>query len=219
MGIYRIKISELPLSSNLDGLYTIGYTTINGANVSVKVSLAYLKIAADKVAAAETAATAANAAAQDANAKAQLAGAKAGEANTAAANANEKAQTAQATIDRMEELADNIVAGVKLTPQEMILEYPNVVTMQDTSSHQIKCKLLPENTGRNVLFLGDNNAVSVMPDGSFVVKQPGVGKIFIIPTENTSIYKIIEIKVVEAILRKASLNSLRILGNGNLKFI
>jgi hypothetical protein len=218
MGIYRIKISSLPLSSNLDGLYTIGYKSVNGTNESVKVSLEYLKIATDKVAAAETAAIAANAAAQEANAKAQLAAAKAGEANTAAANANEKAQTAQDTINQMEELADSIVAGTKLTPQEMVLDYPRVVTLRNTEPLRINYTLLPANTGKNVLFIGDDNAVSVMPDGSFTINKPGISSIHVIPTENTSLYKTIQITVVEASLRKVTAGSLRLMGNGNLIF-
>ena len=217
MGIYRIKISQLPQSSSLDDLYTIGYRTVNGKNESVKVSLAYLKVSADKVNAAEAAAIAANSAAQEANAKAQLAEAKAGEANTAAINANEKAQTAQATIDRMEGLADDIVAEVKLTPQKIVLYYPRVINMRNTEPLRIDYTLLPEYTGRNVLFLGDNNAVTILPDGGLIVNKPGISRIFVIPTENTSIYKAIEIKVVEPALRKVSANSLRFMGNGNLR--
>jgi hypothetical protein len=218
MAILKIKISELPAAASLEGLYTIGYTNVSGKNASVKVSLAYLKIATDKVAAAETAAVAANAAAQEANAKAQLASAKAGEANTAAANADEKAQNAQEAIEIMKELADSIVAGVKLTPQEMVLDYPRVVTLRNTEPLKINYTLLPENTGKNVLFLGDDNAVSVMPDGGFIVKKPGISKIHVIPTENTSIYKTIQITVVEAGLRKVDAGSLRLMGNGNLRF-
>jgi hypothetical protein len=218
MGIYRIKISQLPLSNALDNLYTIGYTTIDGKNKSVKVSLAYLKVSADKVNAAEAAAISANAAAQEANAKAQLAEAKAGEANTAATNANEKAQTAQDVINRMEELADNIVADVKLTPQEIILDYPRVVNIRNTEPLKINYTLLPANTGKNVLFVGDNNVVSVMPDGSLIVNKTGISKIHVIPTENTSIYKTIQITVVEPNLRMVTAGSLRFMGNGNLRF-
>jgi hypothetical protein len=218
MGIYRIKISQLPLSNSLDNLYTIGYTTINGKNESVKVSLAYLKVSADKVAAAEAAAIAANAAAGSANAKAQLAEAKAGEANTAAATANEKAQTAQDTISKMEELAENIVAGVKLTPQEIVLDYPHVINIRNAEPLKISYTLLPANTGKNVLFFGDDNAVSVMPDGSLIINKTGISKIHVIPTENTEIYKTIQIKVVEPVLRKVTDGSLRFMGNGNLRF-
>jgi hypothetical protein len=217
MGIYKMKISQLPLCSTLDNLYTIGYATVDGKNESVKVSLAYLKVSADKVNAAEAAAIAANSAAQEANAKAQLAGEKAGEANAAAINANDKVQTAQSVIDRMEELADSIVAEVKLTPQKMVLDYPRVINMRNTEPLKINYTLFPEYTGRNVLFLGDNNAVSVMPDGGLIVNKPGISRIFVIPTENTSIYKTIEIKVVELALRKVSANSLRFMGNGNLR--
>ena len=54
MGVKKIKISALPLADTLVGLYTIG---VNALNKSVKVSLEFLKTAADK---ANDAATAAN---------------------------------------------------------------------------------------------------------------------------------------------------------------
>lgn len=71
MGVKKIKISALPLADTLVGLYTIG---VNALNKSVKVSLEFLKTAADK---ANDAATAAN------------------KAKTAAETATEAAKTPQ----------------------------------------------------------------------------------------------------------------------------
>ncbi|MDR0429887.1 MAG: hypothetical protein LBH58_05345, partial [Tannerellaceae bacterium] len=73
-------------------------------------------------------------------------------------------------------------------------------------------------TGRNVLFLGDDNAVLVLPNGEFTINKPGVSRIHAIPTENTLIYQTIQITVVAAGLRKTKANSIRLMGNGNLRF-
>ena len=43
MAIKKKKISELTLSDNLKGLYTIGVKLINGVQTSVKVSLEYIR--------------------------------------------------------------------------------------------------------------------------------------------------------------------------------
>jgi hypothetical protein len=226
MAIKKIKISALPLAESLIGLFTIG---VDALNRSVKVSLEFLKTAATNATDAATAATnaansagqaasAANVAATNANTKASLADSKASEANEAAALANEKATDANDTIIRMEELSDSLVGQYKLIPTGIELEYPETITYRNNVPGKVGYTLLPENTGRNVLFLGDDKAVSVMPDGSFVVNRPGTSRIFVIPTENTTIYKTIEINVLEPALRKVSANALRFMGNGCLRF-
>lgn len=92
MGLKRIKISELTLSDNLKGLYTIGVKLINGVQTSVKVSLEHIQTAyenaVDATKKAETAANDANTAAGSANRAASSANSAATKANTAASNAD-----------------------------------------------------------------------------------------------------------------------------------
>lgn len=274
MGVKKIKISALPLSDTLVGLYTIG---VNALNKSVKVSLEFLKTAADKAndaataankakTAAETAteaaktatknantateaantaaknatdkATAADTAAKNANTKADAADKAAGAATTAANTANSKAaladqkataadnaanlagetaEEARATIVRLEELEESLVGQYKMIPTGMNLDYPPRITFRNTVPRRITYELLPTNTGRNVLFLGDDNAVSVQPDGSLTVNRTGISKIHVIPTENTSIYRTIQITVAEPELRRVKSNSLRLMGNGSFR--
>ena len=271
MGVKKIKISALPLADTLVGLYTIG---VNALNKSVKVSLEFLKTAADKAndaataanKAAETAteaaktatknantateaantaaknatdkATAADTAAKNANTKADAADKAAGAATTAANTANSKAaladqkataadnaanlagetaEEARATIVRLEELEESLVGQYKMIPTGMNLDYPPRITFRNTVPRRITYELLPTNTGRNVLFLGDDNAVSVQPDGSLTVNRTGISKIHVIPTENTSIYRTIQITVAEPELRRVKSNSLRLMGNGSFR--
>jgi chemotaxis protein histidine kinase CheA len=274
MGVKKIKISALPLADTLVGLYTIG---VNALNKSVKVSLEFLKTAADKAndaataankakTAAETAteaaktatknantateaantaaknatdkATAADTAAKNANTKADTADKAAGAATTAANTANSKAaladqkataadnaanlagetaEEARATIVRLEELEESLVGQYKMIPTGMNLDYPPRITFRNTVPRRITYELLPTNTGRNVLFLGDDNAVSVQPDGSLTVNRTGISKIHVIPTENTSIYRTIQITVAEPELRRVKSNSLRLMGNGSFR--
>lgn len=225
MGIKKIKISKLPLAESLVGLYTIG---VDALNKSVKVGLEFVKTAADradtsatnadkKATAADSAAGAANTAANNANAKAELAENKAAAANSAATLADQKAAEANATIVRLEELEASLVGQYKMVPTGMTLSYTARVTRRNTVPGQIKYELLPTNTGRNVLFLGDDNAVAVQPNGSFMAQKAGISKIHVIPTENTTIYKTIQITVVEPGLRKIKSNSLRLMSNGNFR--
>ena len=239
MGVKKIKISALPLADTLVGLYTIG---VNALNKSVKVSLEFLKTAADKANDAATAANkaktaaetateaaktatknantateAANTAAKNATDKAALAAQKATAADNAANLAGETAEEARATIVRLEELEESLVGQYKMIPTGMNLDYPPRITFRNTVPRRITYELLPTNTGRNVLFLGDDNAVSVQPDGSLTVNRTGISKIHVIPTENTSIYRTIQITVAEPELRRVKSNSLRLMGNGSFR--
>jgi hypothetical protein len=90
MAIKKKKISELTLSDNLKGLYTIGVKLINGVQTSVKVSLEYIQTAYENAVKAAT----------NANEKAQ-------KAETAANNANTQANRAKEQADNPPKMGEN----------------------------------------------------------------------------------------------------------------
>lgn len=262
MAIKKKKISELTLSDNLKGLYTIGVKLINGVQTSVKVSLEYIqtayenavkatnsaneaaKSANNAASSANTATSNANLATQkantaatnadnarkgleeiksatesataNANAKANEAHEKAEEANTAKDNANEATGDARVVIARLEELEESLISKYKLIPTSMKLNYPKKVTYRNTQPFKVEVELLPVDTGRNVLFLGDDRAVSITPDGVFMINGVGMSKIHVIPTENTGIYQTIQIEVQEPGIRLTSGNGMRLSGSGGI---
>ena len=172
-----------------------------------------------KAGAADRAAASATAAANNANSKADLADGKAGAAQEAAKTAADTAEQARATIARLEELEKSLVGQYKMIPTGMTLNYPRRVTLGNSALLRIAYELLPSDTGRNVLFLGDNGAVSVLPDGGITVNRAGTSVIHVIPTENTSIYQTIRITVTAPALRKAAASSLRLLSGGRLRLL
>lgn len=206
-------------------------TATKNANTATEAANTAAKNATDKATAADTAAKNANTkadaadkaagaattAASTANSKAALADQKATAADNAANLAGETAEEARATIVRLEELEESLVGQYKMIPTGMNLDYPPRITFRNTVPRRITYELLPTNTGRNVLFLGDDNAVSVQPDGSLTVNRTGISKIHVIPTENTSIYRTIQITVAEPELRRVKSNSLRLMGNGSFR--
>lgn len=206
-------------------------TATKNANTATEAANTAAKNATDKATAADTAAKNANTkadaadkaagaattAANTANSKAALADQKATAADNAANLAGETAEEARATIVRLEELEKSLVGQYKMIPTGMNLDYPPRITFRNTVPRRITYELLPTNTGRNVLFLGDDNAVSVQPDGSLTVNRTGISKIHVIPTENTSIYRTIQITVAEPELRRVKSNSLRLMGNGSFR--
>lgn len=241
MAIKKKKISELTLSDNLKGLYTIGVKLINGVQTSVKVSLEYIQTAyenavkatnsaneaaksANNAASSANTATsnankateAAKTATNNANAKANEAHEKAEEANTAKDNANEATGDARVVIARLEELEESLISKYKLIPTSMKLNYPKKVTYRNTQPFKVEVELLPVDTGRNVLFLGDDRAVSITPDGVFMINGVGMSKIHVIPTENTGIYQTIQIEVQEPGIRFTSGKGMRLSGSGGI---
>lgn len=206
-------------------------TATKNANTATEAANTAAKNATDKATAADTAAKNANTkadaadkaagaattAANTANSKAALADQKATAADNAANLAGETAEEARATIVRLEELEESLVGQYKMIPTGMNLDYPPRITFRNTVPRRITYELLPTNTGRNVLFLGDDNAVSVQPDGSLTVNRTGISKIHVIPSENTSIYRTIQITVAEPELRRVKSNSLRLMGNGSFR--
>ena len=206
-------------------------TATKNANTATEAANTAAKNATDKATAADTAAKNANTkadaadkaagaatpAANTAKSNAALAAHKATAADNAANLAGETAEEARATIVRLEELEESLVGQYKMIPTGMNLDYPPRITFRNTVPRRITYELLPTNTGRNVLFLGDDNAVSVQPDGSLTVNRTGISKIHVIPTENTSIYRTIQITVAEPELRRVKSNSLRLMGNGSFR--
>lgn len=187
------------------------------ATAAAKKATDAANLANQKAGAADSAAGNAVSATNNANAKANEAEVKAGLANTAANNANEAIGDARTVIARLEDLEDTLVSKYKLVPTSMLLTYPKKVTMRNPQAFKIQFELLPINTGRNVLFLGDDRAVTVSPDGSFTIKEVGMSKIHVIPTENTALYQTIQISVEEPGMRFTSGRGIRFSGSGGIK--
>lgn len=93
---------------------------------------------------------------------------------------------------------------------------PEKVTYRNTQPFKVEVELLPVDTGRNVLFLGDDRAVSITPDGVFMINGVGMSKIHVIPTENTGIYQTIQIEVQEPGIRFTSGKGMRLSGSGGI---
>ena len=139
----------------------------------------------------------ANTAAGNANTQAAAASAAAAAANTAASEAQTaKEETISATelCQALIEAASQ-VTSLGLLPTGMTVEYPEELTLGNLAEIFIRAKLQPEYSLPNIMYLGDNNAVSVAPDGRITINHEGVSVIHVIPTGNTQLYKTISIKV------------------------
>ena len=215
------KISELPECTTFKGLWTIG---VNALNKSVKVSLEYIQAVVDGMKSATKDATdatsAANSAAQAADNAAQRTQAATTAANTATANANNAAAEANAAKEDCEEViaAAAELEPLNLVPTAMAVEYPSHLLVGNMAENFIRATLAPASVKPNVLFLGDDKAVSVTPDGRITILAAGTSIIHVIPTCNVALYKTIQIKVSKPTVRLVTLSSIRLTANGNFRF-
>lgn len=217
----RIRISELPECTSFKGLWTIG---VDIFNKSVKVSLEYIQSVVDGMKSATKdatdAANSANSASQTANNAAQMAQNATSAANTATKDAE---NAAAAAIDAKENCEEVIAAAgelepLNLVPTAMTVEYPSNLLVGNMAENFIRATLSPASIKPNVLFLGDNKAVSVTPDGRITILVSGVSIIHVIPTCNVALYKTIQIKVSKPTIRLVTLSSIRLTANGNFRF-
>lgn len=217
----RIRISELPECTSFKGLWTIG---VDIFNKSVKVSLEYIQSVVDGMKSATKdatdAANSANSASQTANNAAQIAQNATSAANTATKDAE---NAAAAAIDAKENCEEVIAAAgelepLNLVPTAMKVEYPSNLLVGNMAENFIRATLAPASIKPNVLFLGDNKAVSVTPDGRITILASGVSIIHVIPTCNVALYKTIQIKVSKPTIRLVTLSSIRLTANGNFRF-
>ena len=162
------KISELPECTSFKGLWTIG---VDIFNKSVKVSLEYIQSVVEGMKAATKDATDVTDAASKSAQSAINAAQKAQEATTAANTATTNASNATAAAIEAKEDCEEVIAAaaelepLNLVPTAMTVEYPSRLLVGNMAENFIRATLTPASVKPNVLFLGDDKAVSVTPDG------------------------------------------------------
>lgn len=181
-------------------------------------------------------------AAKAANEAAQTALNNANSAHIAAGNADNKAAAASAVTEAVNAVLSQVETAVEdaqdaaeqcrqvvasasqveslgLIPTGMSVDYPDTITLGNPMERYIKPKFTPNHIIPNVIYLGDDEAVSVAPNGLITVNGEGESVVHVVPTNKTSLYKTIRIKVKRAGLRLVNVRtSLRLTANGNIRF-
>lgn len=177
---------------------------------------------------------------EDAVRNAALALAAANDANTAAGNATTAAERAndarvlimsvldeaETTIQECEGVIDQAreviaaaseVEGLGLIPTGLEVSYPAHITLGNKSELRIGAKLTPSIVQQNIIFIADNDAVSVGHDGTIHVNKVGKSIVHIIPTMKTAIARSVMIEVVMPSIRKVTASSMRLDSSGNIR--
>lgn len=166
---------------------------------------------------ATNAATKASSAADTANKEASSVNAAKSEALAAAARASSTATTAGAEIEKMKQLQESISGAASLAPTRMELTYTKRITQRNPYVQRIVAKMFPSYSLQNVLFLGDDVAVSVDPAGVVTPLKIGTSRIHVIPTQATHLYKTINVTVQAPSVRLTGGGKIRIDSKGRIR--
>lgn len=165
---------------------------------------------------ATNAATKASSAADTANKEASSVNAAKSEALAAAARASSTATTAEAEIEKMKQLQESISGAASLAPTRMELTYTKRITQRNPYVQRIVAKMFPSYSLQNVLFLGDDVAVSVDPAGIVTPLKIGTSRIHVIPTQATHLYKTINVTVQAPSVRLTGGGKIRVDSKGRI---
>lgn len=166
---------------------------------------------------ATNAATKASSAADTANKEASSVNAAKSEALAAAARASSTATTAEAEIEKMKQLQESISGAASLAPTRMELTYTKCITQRNPYVQRIVAKMFPSYSLQNVLFLGDDVAVSVDPAGVITPLKIGTSRIHVIPTQATHLYKTINVEVQAPSVRLTGGGKIRVDSKGRIR--
>ena len=166
---------------------------------------------------ATNAATKASSAADTANKEASSVNAAKSEALAAAARASSTATTAEAEIEKMKQLQESISGAASLAPTRMELTYTKRISQRNPYVQRIVAKMFPSYSLQNVLFLGDDVAVSVDPAGIVTPLKIGTSRIHVIPTQATHLYKTINVTVQAPSVRLTGGGKIRVDSKGRIR--
>lgn len=166
---------------------------------------------------ATNAATKASSAADTANKEASSVNAAKSEALAAAARASSTATTAETEIEKMKQLQESISGAASLAPTRMELTYTKRITQRNPYVQRVVAKMFPSYSLQNVLFLGDDVAVSVDPAGVVTPLKIGTSRIHVIPTQATHLYKTINVTVQAPSVRLTGGGKIRVDSKGRIR--
>lgn len=154
---------------------------------------------------------------QEANGVISSTNAAKSEALAAAARASSTATTAEVEIEKMKQLQESISGAASLAPTRMELTYTKRITQRNPYVQRIVAKMFPSYSLQNVLFLGDDVAVSVDPAGVVTPLKIGTSRIHVIPTQATHLYKTINVTVQAPSVRLTGGGKIRIDSKGRIR--
>ena len=167
---------------------------------------------------ANTAAEAANLSKQEADKATEESKKATAAAQAATSEAQEATESAREATTAADDATASLVAFLgSILPTALSVEELPRLTVGNVYPVRIKAVLSPEGVRQNIIYLSDNKAVTVAPDGRLTIVGKGRSTVQVIPTVNTALAKTQEVVVGEPTLRLVTRNSLRLTASGALR--
>lgn len=141
-------------------------------------------------------------------------------ADAAAQAATAEVQRAEAARLLVEELTATLQAQAttKPTPKQVVIDYcPAEVTLADGVHPQIKARAVPGYGDGGVLFIADNRALMITPDGIITPTAKGTTVVNAAAVYKSTVYEQLTIAVVSPRIRTTSAGCMRLDNNGNIR--
>ena len=142
-------------------------------------------------------------------------------ADAAAEAARAEQQKMEALRQLVEELTGALVSGTgdaKPAPTKVVIEScPEEVTLAKGVRPKIAARAVPGYTDGGVLFIADNRALMITPDGYISPVSPGESVVNVVATAKTTVYKQLTIAVVPPRVRVLSAGGMRLDSKGNIR--
>lgn len=139
-------------------------------------------------------------------------------ANQATENTNKAITAAEKATNAAVSATDKVTKFIeRLVPTSLdIMPVPRI-TIGNENRFCIETHLTPENVVKNLIFISDNKAVAVSPDGQITIVGAGRSSVQVIPTLNTALAQVIQVEVGEPTARLNTRSSLRLTSAGTFR--
>lgn len=194
----------------------------NDATAAANQAAEQAETATREAGAATNNAIRATAAAQNAKKYADEATTKAKEATQLANQATENTNKAITAAEKATNAAVSATYKAtkfieRLVPTSLTIKPVPRITIGNKNRFCIETLLTPENVAKNLIFISDNKAVAVSPDGQITVVGAGRSTVQVIPTLNTALAQVIQVEVGEPTARLNTRSSLRLTSAGTFR--
>ena len=182
-------------------------------NDATRSSLAATRECVNETANANSAANNANVAATAANQSATNLSTIKAECQDATSRCNSTNATAEEKIVAMDAVLKSISAESQAAPVRLEVSVPESISTKNKVVQRIGFKLYPTYVMQNVLFQRvSGESVTSNPSGILSVKGTGTTKFYVIPPQNTEVWKEVDVTVRQPLIRLTSSGKMR-LGN------
>ena len=180
-------------------------------NDATRSSLSATNACVNETANANVAANNANVAATAANQSATNLNAIKSECQDATSRCNSTNATAEEKIVAMDAVLKSISAESNAAPVRLEVSVPESISTKNKVVQRIGIQLYPTYVMQNVLFQRvSGESVTANPSGILSVKGTGTTKFYVIPPQNTEVWKEVDVTVRQPLIRLTSSGKMRL---------